>query len=119
MDHLPLQVRERHDVVVDDAERADACGGEVEQHRRAETAGADHKDARATERGLSGPSDVAQHDVAGITFQLGVAQHGLQDRHEKRAELPATHGVQQAQRASGNWRPHRLRIRSGLRATGT
>ena len=47
MDHLPLQVRQRHRVVVDHAQRADAGGGEIEQHRRAEPAGADHQDAGA------------------------------------------------------------------------
>ena len=46
VDHLALQIGQRHRVVVDDAERADAGGREIEQHRRAEAAGADHQHAR-------------------------------------------------------------------------
>ena len=42
VDHLPLQVRQRDHVVIDDAECADAGSGEIKQHRRAKTAGADH-----------------------------------------------------------------------------
>ena len=69
-DHLPLQVRQRHRVVVDHAERADAGGGEIQQHRRAEPAGADHQHARGLELGLARAADLAQHDVAGIAFQF-------------------------------------------------
>ena len=58
-----------------DAERADAGRGEIEQHRRAEPAGADHQHARAAERRLAGAADLAQHDVAGIAFEFVGAQH--------------------------------------------
>ena len=70
VDHLPLQIRQRDHVVVDDAERADAGGGEIKQHRRAEPAGADHQHAGAAERGLSRPAHLAQHDVARIAFKF-------------------------------------------------
>ena len=40
---LPLQVRVVDDVLVDDAERADAGGGQVEAGGRAEAARADHQ----------------------------------------------------------------------------
>ena len=43
VDDLALQVGEVDDVVVDDAERADAGGGEVERGRRAEAAGAEQQ----------------------------------------------------------------------------
>ena len=76
VDHLALQVGERHRVVVDHAERADAGGREIEQHRRAEPAGADDQHARALERGLPGPADLAQDDVAGVAFEFIGTQHG-------------------------------------------
>ena len=75
VDHLPLQIRQRHHVVVDDAERADAGGGEIEQHRRAKPAGADDQHAGAAERGLSRAAHLAQHDVARITFEFVGTQH--------------------------------------------
>ena len=76
-DDLPLQVRQRHDVIVDNAQRADAGGGKIEQHRRTETAGADHQHARRLQLRLSGAADLAQHDVARITFQfLGLKHNG-------------------------------------------
>jgi hypothetical protein len=68
VDHLPLQVGERHDVVVDDAERADTGGRKIKQYGRAKAAGADHKNARAPQRRLSGSAHFAQHDVACITL---------------------------------------------------
>ena len=75
MDHLPLQIRQRDSVVVDDAERADAGGGQIEQDRRAEPAGADHQHARAFQRRLAGAADLAQHDVAGVAFEFFGGQH--------------------------------------------
>ena len=57
-------------------------GGEVKQHRRAEAARADHQHARAAERGLSRPADLAQHDVARVTFKLGFAEHEPQHKRE-------------------------------------
>ena len=70
VDHLPLQVRERHRVVVDDPDRADAGRGEVLDQRRAEPAGADHEHPRGLELRLPRPADVAQHEVAGVAVDL-------------------------------------------------
>ena len=75
VDHLALQVRQRHGVVVDHAQRADAGRGEIQQHRRAQAAGADHQHARAAERRLAGAADLAQHDVPGIAFEFLGRQH--------------------------------------------
>jgi hypothetical protein len=47
VDDLALQVAGVDDVEVDQAERADAGGGEIERQRRAEAAGADAEDAAA------------------------------------------------------------------------
>jgi hypothetical protein len=72
MDDLPLKVGQRDRVVVDEAERADAGGGELGDDRRAEAAGAHHQHPRALQPLLAGPADLGQHDVAGVAFQLGV-----------------------------------------------
>ena len=52
---LALQVREADRVVVDDAEGADAGGGEVEERRAAEAAGADDEHAGGARRCWPGP----------------------------------------------------------------
>ena len=70
VDHLALQVRERDRVVVDDAERADPGGGEVEQRRAAEAAGADDEHPRRAQPLLAGPADLVQHDMAGVALEL-------------------------------------------------
>ncbi len=70
MDDLPLQVGERHRVVVDDAERADTGGGEILDDRRAEAAGAHDQDARALQLLLARAADIAQHDMARVAFDF-------------------------------------------------
>ena len=55
VDHLALQVGQRHRIVVDDAERADAGRGKILQHRRAEAAGADHQHPRPLQHCWPGP----------------------------------------------------------------
>ena len=72
---LALQIGQRHDIVIDHAERADAGGGEIHQRRRAEAAGADHQHGRLLQRGLAGAADFAQHDMAGVAFEFVGAQH--------------------------------------------
>ena len=78
---LPLQVGERHHVVVDHAERPDARGRQIHQHRRAEPARPDRQHARALQRGLARPADLAQHDMARVTLQFFRGQHRLLHRH--------------------------------------
>ena len=75
VDHLALQIRQRHRVVVDHAESAHPGRREIQQHRRAQTAGADHQHARPTERLLAGTADLAQHDVPGVAFEFLGRQH--------------------------------------------
>ena len=72
---LALQIRQRHHVVVDDAERTHARGRQIHQRRRAETPGSDHQHARIAQRVLAGAADFAHHDVAGIAFKFVGAQH--------------------------------------------
>ena len=73
---LTLQIGQRHHVVVDRAQRADAGRGQIHQRRRAETAGADHQHRGFLQRGLAGAADLAQHDVAGVAFEFLGTQHG-------------------------------------------
>ena len=63
---LPLQVRLVDDVGVDDPERADARGGEVERRRRAEAARADQQDARVEQLELALLADLGDQQVARV-----------------------------------------------------
>jgi hypothetical protein len=76
VDDLALQIGQRHDVVIDHAERADPGGGQIHQRRRAEAARTDHQHGRLLQRRLAGAADFAQHDVAGVAFELVGTQHG-------------------------------------------
>ena len=76
VDDLALQIGQRHDVVIDHAERADAGRRQIHQHRRAEAAGADHQHGGLLQRRLAGAADVAQHDMAGVAFEFVGRQHG-------------------------------------------
>jgi hypothetical protein len=73
---LALKVGQRHDVVVDHAERTDAGRGEIHQRRRAEAARADHQHGCFLQCGLAGAADLAQHDMAGVAFEFFGTQHG-------------------------------------------
>src|SRR5262249_50529291 len=72
---LALQIRQRHDVIIDDAEGADPGSREIEQHRRTESAGANDQHAGAPERRLPRPADLAQHAMARVAFKLVIAEH--------------------------------------------
>ena len=66
MHDLALEVRLVDDVVVDDPERADAGGGEVERRGRAEAAGADQQDARVEQPQLALLADLRDQQVAAV-----------------------------------------------------
>ena len=70
VDDLALQVGLVDDVVVDDAERADAGGGEVEQRGAAESAGADHEHLGVLEALLPGHADVGNDQVTAVATYL-------------------------------------------------
>ena len=67
---LALQVRLVDDVGVDDAERADAGGCEVERRGRAEPAGADEQDARVEQALLPFLADLGDEQVAAVARAL-------------------------------------------------
>ena len=70
VDHLALQVGEVDIVVVDDAERADAGGREVERGRRAEPARAEQQHLRVEQLRLPRRADLGQQQVAAVALLL-------------------------------------------------
>ncbi|MGY2931444.1 hypothetical protein ACVWZ6_001046 [Bradyrhizobium sp. GM6.1] len=83
---LALEVRQRHHVVIDHAERTDAGGRQIHQSGRTEPAGADHQHGGPLQRSLAGATDIAQHDMAGITFEFVRAQHRYPSRSSPHGE---------------------------------
>ena len=75
VDDLALQVGEVDLVVVDDAERADARGGEVERGRGAEPAGAEQQHLGVEQLGLALGADLGEQDVAAVALLLLGGQH--------------------------------------------
>ena len=73
VDDLPLEVGLVDNVEVDQAELADAGGGEVEPEGRAEAAGADKEDARGLEFFLAFHADFREDEVPAVAgdFVLG------------------------------------------------
>ena len=74
VDDLALQIRFVDDVEVDEAEGADAGGGEVEGERGAEAAGADAEDPRGLELLLAFHADLGEDQVARVAGDLFVGQ---------------------------------------------
>ena len=64
--NLPLQVREIHDVEIDQADAADACRGEIQTERRAEAAGADAEHFGLLELELTFHADFGHDQVAAV-----------------------------------------------------
>ena len=115
---LPLQVRRIDRVVVDEADRPDAGGGQVEPGRRAEATGAQAQHLRPQQLGLPFFADLGQHRVA------RVAQRLLRRHHERPVELqtlalpgrePARHRLDVAVAEVGQ-RPGRQRRPRATRA---
>ena len=67
---LALQVVERHPIVVDDAERADARRGQIHEHRRSEPARADHQNPRGLDLLLALAAHLAQHEMPLVALDL-------------------------------------------------
>jgi hypothetical protein len=70
VDDLALQVRLVDDVVVDDAERPDTRGRQVEQRGAAEASGADDQDLGVLETLLAGHADVRDDQVTAVSTDL-------------------------------------------------
>ena len=75
---LALQVVERDAIVVDDAEGADAGGGEIHEDRRAEPARADDEHLGRLELLLPLAADLAQHQMPLVALDFfGSEDHVL------------------------------------------
>ena len=73
-------------VEVDDAERPDACGGEVERGRRSEASCAHAQHAPALDPLLTVDADLRQDEVTAVAPNFGVAQfRGTAGRRRRRA----------------------------------
>ena len=66
VEDLALQVAQVDDVEVDDADRADAGGGEIHRRRRPEAAGADAQHLRGLQRALPVHADFRQDQVPAV-----------------------------------------------------
>ena len=72
---LALEIVEAHPVAVDDADLADARGGQIKNERRAEPAGADHQHARGFQLLLALAADLLQHQLALVALDLFGSEH--------------------------------------------
>ena len=70
--HLPLQVRQRHDIIVDHADRADTRRRQILDRRTANPASTDQQHMAGKQLRLPRAANVAQHDMAGVTVELSV-----------------------------------------------
>jgi hypothetical protein len=78
VEDLPLQIRQIDDVEVDDPDRADAGGREVEGRRGAETAGSDQERLAAEQPRLPFGPDLGDQQVAAVALLLlGAQAYGL------------------------------------------
>ena len=78
MDDLPLEVGVVDDVRVDDPDRPDAGGRQIERGGRAEAAGSDQEDARLEQPLLSLLADLGDQEVARVAGALcGVRAAGV------------------------------------------
>jgi hypothetical protein len=76
MKDLSLKVREIDHIEIDQPDRTNACGCEVECHGRAQSARTNQQHPRLLERALTVLSHLWQEDVAAITQQLFARQLG-------------------------------------------
>ena len=84
VDHLALQVRLVHDVVIDDPDRADPGGCEVERGRRAEAAGAEQEHLGVEQLQLALDTDLREQRVTRVAGPLRLGQPGSVDRRQAR-----------------------------------
>ena len=96
VDHLALQVGGVDHVVVDEADRADPGGGEVERGRRAEAAGAEQQHLRVQQLHLAVDPDLGQQRVARVALAL-LGGHAAA-RRRPAAPAPARRGCRRSSR---------------------
>src|SRR6516164_11377669 len=86
MDDLALQIGQVDPIGIGDPDRPDTRRCEIEQHRRAETAGPDDEDARLEQAQLTLLADLVEDQVARVTLKLLLAQL-------HRSHIPSNSGV--------------------------
>ena len=84
---LPLQIRQRHLVVIDHAQRADPGGREIHEQRRPEPAGTDHQHPRLPQPRLSWPADLLEHDMTGVALEFLIALCHVRSSPTSRSRL--------------------------------
>ena len=75
VDDLTLEVADVDDVEVDDADRPDPGGREIQRTRRSEPTGADEEGLRAEQLRLAGRSDLRDEQMAAVALLLLRCQH--------------------------------------------
>src|SRR5262245_41883097 len=74
VNNLALQIAEVDDVVIDEADGADACGGKIHGGGRAESAGADAQDLPCLEAALPVDADFRHDQMPAVAFDLVVRE---------------------------------------------
>ncbi len=92
--HLALQVAEIDHVEIDQADAADAGGGEVQAQRRAEAAGADEQDAGGLEPLLPVHADFGHDEVPAVAGDFLRERDLAVMRHESRESHGVAHGLE-------------------------
>ena len=91
MRDLALQIGQADGIEIDDAEGADARRRQIEDHRAAQPARSDHQHARRLEARLARAAHLAQHDVAGVTLKLRIAEiHRISHRGRRGLSVLST-----------------------------
>jgi len=70
MGDLPLEIAQVDPVAVEQADRAEAGGGQIQGRRRAEPPDADNQHARSQQLLLAGPPNRFEPDVPSISVAL-------------------------------------------------
>ncbi len=98
VDHLALEVGEIDDVEIDQADFADAGGGQIEPERRAQAAGADQQHLRGLELLLAFDADLGDDEVARVAEDLVLRERD--GRRRGHLAPPAMEGTSESVSAS-------------------
>jgi len=79
VDDLPVEIRQVDGVEVDQPDRADACGREIQERGRPESAGADAEHPRRLQPALAVLADLRQQEMAAIALTFARGQ--IRQRH--------------------------------------
>ncbi len=80
MNDLPLQIGQVDRVEIRQMQLPDTGGGQIQRHRRTETAKADNQHATVLELQLPVDVDVLQQNLPAVAQQFLIIQHGRRPR---------------------------------------